>query len=234
MARCANCEHRTDKHDLDGCQEKTSPETICACLWKKGDKGFNWDCLPVIPGFPKVAAWGDVQKDDSTLSAELTRDALAEAGLIPDTFCQSLIKGITPVMGEWEYTRCSRRAHGREIDHQGMPTKNGSFNWTWMVGIEPGSPEHVAGLKPGETRIVKRQPPRQEIRHAQVGGDHYRKRKIQPWDIWAEYDLNGFEASIIKYILRHRDKNGVQDLKKARHTLDKLIELEEGGDGAQT
>ena len=31
----------------------------------------------------------------------------------------------------------------------------------------------------------------------------------------------------MKYVLRHRDKNGVQDLKKARHTLDRLIEIEE-------
>lgn len=61
----------------------------------------------------------------------------------------------------------------------------------------------------------------------QVGGDHYVKRKIGPWDIWAEYGMNAFEGAVLKYLLRWRDKNGVEDLKKARHTLDKLIELEE-------
>ena len=61
----------------------------------------------------------------------------------------------------------------------------------------------------------------------QVGGDHYRQRSIQPWDIWQEYGMNAFEGAVLKYLLRWRDKNGVEDLKKARHTLDKLIELEE-------
>lgn len=63
--------------------------------------------------------------------------------------------------------------------------------------------------------------------YTQVGGDHYRQRSIQPWDIWQEYGMNAFEGAVLKYLLRWRDKGGVEDLKKARHTLDKLIELEE-------
>lgn len=66
------------------------------------------------------------------------------------------------------------------------------------------------------------------VRGRQVGGDHYRKRKIQHWDIAEEYELTYFEGAVLKYILRHRDKNGVEDLKKALHTLEKLIEVEEG------
>lgn len=65
-------------------------------------------------------------------------------------------------------------------------------------------------------------------RGRQVGGDHYRKRKIQHWDIAEEYELTYFEGAVLKYILRHRDKNGIEDLKKALHTLEKLIEVEEG------
>lgn len=61
----------------------------------------------------------------------------------------------------------------------------------------------------------------------QVGGDHYVKRAIGPWDVWSEYGMNAFEGAVLKYLLRWRDKGGVEDLKKARHTLDKLIELEE-------
>lgn len=64
-------------------------------------------------------------------------------------------------------------------------------------------------------------------RDSQVGGDHYAKHAIQPWDIWEAYGLNAFEGAVIKYLLRHRDKGGVEDLKKARHTLDRLIEVEE-------
>lgn len=35
-------------------------------------------------------------------------------------------------------------------------------------------------------------------------------------------------GNVVKYIARYRDKNGVEDLKKARHYLDKLIEIENG------
>lgn len=62
----------------------------------------------------------------------------------------------------------------------------------------------------------------------QVGGDHYRKYgELQPWDTWLPWNLNGFQAAILKYVVRYRDKEGVEDLRKARHFLDKLIELEE-------
>lgn len=60
----------------------------------------------------------------------------------------------------------------------------------------------------------------------QVGGTHYMK-PIQPWDFIAANDIGFFEGNVIKYVTRWRDKAGVADLKKARHYLDKLIELEE-------
>lgn len=59
----------------------------------------------------------------------------------------------------------------------------------------------------------------------QVAGDHYAKHAIQPWDYVAANNLGYFEGSIIKYVTRWRDKGGVEDLKKARHFLDKLIEV---------
>lgn len=61
----------------------------------------------------------------------------------------------------------------------------------------------------------------------QVGGDHYRKFKIQPWDIIDEYGLTFYEGSALKYLLRSKSDR-LEDLKKARHYLDKLIEIEEG------
>jgi len=48
----------------------------------------------------------------------------------------------------------------------------------------------------------------------QIGGDYYSKRKIQPIDIIREYGLNFFEGNALKYLLRHRDKNGRQDIEK--------------------
>ena len=60
----------------------------------------------------------------------------------------------------------------------------------------------------------------------QVGGDHYENMAIEPWEIIEKNDLNYWEGNIIKYILRHRHKGGVEDLEKAKHYLDHLIEVE--------
>lgn len=60
----------------------------------------------------------------------------------------------------------------------------------------------------------------------QVGGDHYQK-PIQPWDYIAANKLDYFQGNVIKYVSRFRDKNGIEDLKKAQHYLQKLIEIEE-------
>ena len=60
----------------------------------------------------------------------------------------------------------------------------------------------------------------------QVGGDHYKKNPIQVWDFIHVNSIGFIAGNIIKYVVRYRDKNGIEDLKKARHYLDKLIELE--------
>jgi hypothetical protein len=64
----------------------------------------------------------------------------------------------------------------------------------------------------------------------QVGGDHYKGKVVQPWDFIAANELGFFEGNVVKYVTRWKDKGGVQDLHKARHYLDKLIEV--AGDGA--
>jgi len=59
----------------------------------------------------------------------------------------------------------------------------------------------------------------------QINGDHYRGA-IQTWDYIVANDLGFLEGNIVKYVTRFRKKNGVQDLLKAQHYLDKLIEVE--------
>lgn len=61
----------------------------------------------------------------------------------------------------------------------------------------------------------------------QVGGDHYKDKAIQPWDYITGNGLAYLEGCIVKYISRHREKGGLEDLHKAKHYLDKLIEVEE-------
>jgi hypothetical protein len=60
----------------------------------------------------------------------------------------------------------------------------------------------------------------------QEGGDHYKRMKIQPVEYIMANNLSFVEGSIIKYVSRWKNKNGIQDLKKARHFLDILIEQE--------
>ncbi|MCP4973672.1 MAG: DUF3310 domain-containing protein, partial [Prochlorococcus sp.] len=48
----------------------------------------------------------------------------------------------------------------------------------------------------------------------QVGGNHYSKYKIQVVDIIDDHNLNFYEGNALKYLLRYKDKNGVQDLRK--------------------
>ena len=59
----------------------------------------------------------------------------------------------------------------------------------------------------------------------QVGGDHYKRMRIQPWDFIAENSIGFFEGNIISYVCRWHSKNGLEDLQKAKHYIDKLIEL---------
>ena len=58
----------------------------------------------------------------------------------------------------------------------------------------------------------------------QVGGKHYIKYKIQPSKFVVENKLLYPEGSVIKYILRHQDKGGKEDLLKAKHFIDMIIE----------
>lgn len=60
----------------------------------------------------------------------------------------------------------------------------------------------------------------------QVGGDHYKDMAIQPVEYIHRNGIGFCEGAIIKYVSRWRKKNGVEDLKKARHFLDLLIEME--------
>jgi hypothetical protein len=58
----------------------------------------------------------------------------------------------------------------------------------------------------------------------QVGGDHYRKYKLQPSKFVTENKLLYPEGCVIKYVIRHQDKGGKQDLEKAKHMIDMIIE----------
>ena len=59
----------------------------------------------------------------------------------------------------------------------------------------------------------------------QVAGTHYVTLAMQPWDYIAANNLGYFEGNVVKYVSRWRDKGGVEDLRKAAHYLQNLIEI---------
>lgn len=72
-------------------------------------------------------------------------------------------------------------------------------------------------------------------RDMQVGGDHYKNKKVQPWDsmkAWFTHEefCGYLRGNVIKYVARYKDKGGLEDLKKAAHYLQKLIEEESNVD----
>jgi hypothetical protein len=66
----------------------------------------------------------------------------------------------------------------------------------------------------------------------QVGGAHYKELAIQPVEYIHKNNIPFIEGSVIKYVTRWRSKGGVDDLRKAKHFLDLLIEMETGASAA--
>jgi hypothetical protein len=64
----------------------------------------------------------------------------------------------------------------------------------------------------------------------QIGGDHYSKLKIQPVEYCYHNNIPAIEAGVIKYVTRHKEKGGAQDIHKAIHLLEILLKLEYSND----
>lgn len=62
--------------------------------------------------------------------------------------------------------------------------------------------------------------------NTQVGGSHYKDMVIQPVEFCQKNKLTFIESCVIKYVCRHRAKNGRQDIEKAIHFLNLLLEME--------
>ena len=60
----------------------------------------------------------------------------------------------------------------------------------------------------------------------QVSGDHYKDKGIQPIIYIHANNLGYCEGNVVKYVTRHKEKNGAADIKKAIHYLELLLELE--------
>ena len=62
----------------------------------------------------------------------------------------------------------------------------------------------------------------------QIGGTHYNNKKIQPIDYILENKLPYCEGNVVKYVTRHKEKNGAEDIKKAIHYLRFILAYDYG------
>jgi len=62
----------------------------------------------------------------------------------------------------------------------------------------------------------------------QQGGTHYKSLTIQPVEYIYKNQIPYLEGNVIKYVTRHRTKNGKEDILKAIHYLEMLIDMEYG------
>ena len=62
---------------------------------------------------------------------------------------------------------------------------------------------------------------------AQVGGSHYKNLAMQPVEYITANNLSYLQGSVIKYVTRYQNKNGVEDLQKAIHFIKMMIQEEE-------
>ncbi len=83
--------------------------------------------------------------------------------------------------------------------------------------LRPANEAGACGTAEGAGRSAK---------DIQIGGSHYAAMKIQPFEYIHANGLGFAEGCVVKYVSRWRAKNGIEDLKKARHFLDLLIEAE--------
>ena len=72
-----------------------------------------------------------------------------------------------------------------------------------------------------------------DVMRKQVGGSHYNTKKVQPWDAMescmSKEEFVGYlRGNVIKYTMRCNDKGGVQDLEKAQHYMEKLLQVLKG------
>lgn len=75
---------------------------------------------------------------------------------------------------------------------------------------------------------MQQQPNADAVQH---GGTHYKQFKYETWNVVLDWGLGYLDGNAVKYLSRWRHKGGVQDLKKAAHYIQKLIEVEEFNDG---
>ena len=89
-----------------------------------------------------------------------------------------------------------------------------------------GHEQYMARRRAEEEIISKQKLPKATDK--QVGGDHYKDCVIQPVDYIVKNNLDFLEGNVVKYITRHKTKNGIEDIRKVIHYAELILELKYG------
>lgn len=96
----------------------------------------------------------------------------------------------------------------------------------FLKGIEKIAETPIAPL----IKLSKKEgsPVQSSALDVQVAGDHYKLLAIQPIEYIHANGIHYMEGNVVKYITRHRDKNGAADVRKALHYCQLILELQYG------
>lgn len=101
----------------------------------------------------------------------------------------------------------------------------------WENCPDPKVPFERAGARAKEIKNefarISEQVAKARALDVQVGGSHYKSMRIQPLEFCVANKLGPCESAIVKYISRWREKGGYEDLRKIKHYVDLLIELDQ-------
>ena len=86
--------------------------------------------------------------------------------------------------------------------------------------------QYMARRRAEEEIISKQKSPKATDK--QEGGDHYKDCVIQPVDYIVKNNLDFLEGNVVKYITRHKTKNGIEDIRKVIHYAELILELKYG------
>lgn len=124
----------------------------------------------------------------------------------------------------WSYPRCSKCKGVLKIKlhHNGDVAATGGT----LRGVHIVPKEVSQVVVQIDNKVATPDGKQPSALSVQQGGDHYKKLKIQPVEYIHANNIPFAEGSVIKYVTRWRDKNGIADLEKAKHFIELLIELE--------
>ena len=78
--------------------------------------------------------------------------------------------------------------------------------------------------------MIQVKEPRPRPTATQIGGTHYKTLAIQPIEYIEKNNLDYLQGNVVKYVTRHKDKNGAEDIRKAIHYCELILSMQYGED----